>query len=281
MTQWPGRAASGTQWSDRDFCDTDLSNRICCLEDGCTLTNRSRPEDDLYGQVFIDYFQGNLRDKPYLLRDDGYREPFDVKNYFGSPEDFAPVENALLNFAKPESVLDVGCGAGRFSLYFQNLDWDVTAVDNSPLVSEVAKLRGVKRVITEDIDRVELPQERFNTIILLGNNIGIGGTLDGAEKLLRKLSYTCTRSGRLLLTSLNITRTGEKHHLSYQEKRRREGRYIGEIRLRVEYNGKVGCWFPWLLAESDALTPIARKAGWDMIELIDEFLYGMVLEKRG
>jgi SAM-dependent methyltransferase len=243
--------------------------------------NKLLPEDDLYGQVFMDYFQNNLKGETYLIRDDGYRDLFEVKEYFSSPDNFAPVENSLLKFARPDKVLDVGCGAGRFSLYFQDLNWNVTALDNSPLISQIAKTRGVKRVINDDILKTRLPFEYFNTILLLGNNIGIGGTLDGAEKLLQKLFHTCTGGGRLLLTSLNISRTQEKHHLSYHEARRKEGRYIGEVRLRVEYNNRVGHYFPWLLVESEVLVRIAQKTGWNVKELIDEYFYGMVLEKTG
>jgi SAM-dependent methyltransferase len=157
----------------------------------------------------------------------------------------------------------------------------VTAVDNSPLITETARMRGVKKVINDDILRTSLPFEYFNTILLLGNNIGIGGTLDGAERLLQKLFHACAGGGRLLLTSLNISRTQEKHHLSYHEARRKEGRYIGEVRLRMEYDNRVGHWFPWLMVESEELARIAQKTGWNVKELIDEYFYGMVLEKTG
>ena len=242
--------------------------------------NNLFPEDDLYGQVFMDYFQGKLKGEAFLVRDDGSRDLFEVKSYFGSFESFAPVEKELLQSAQPNNILDVGCGAGRFALYFQKLGWNVTAVDNSPLISKIAKLCGVKNIINKDIEKIDLPSEYFNTILLLGNNIGIGGTLDGAKRLLQKLFYASAKSGRVLLTSLNLSRTKEKLHLSYQEKRHKEGKYIGEIRLRAEYDDKIGNWFPWLLVESKELTSIAQETGWNIIKLMDEYFYGMVLEKK-
>jgi 2-polyprenyl-3-methyl-5-hydroxy-6-metoxy-1,4-benzoquinol methylase len=39
-------------------------------------------------------------------------------------------------------VLDVGCGAGRHSLYLQEKGFDVLGTDISPLASESASLGG-------------------------------------------------------------------------------------------------------------------------------------------
>ena len=237
-------------------------------------------ENDLYGRVLFHYFKGETKGKPYLVRDDGYRDLFDVANYFGSFEDFAPIEKKLLDFAKPFRVLDVGCGPGRFSLYFQQKGWEVTAVDNSPLIVEIAKKRGVKNVLLGSIEKADLPHNFFDTILLFGNNIGIAGTIHGLGDFLNRLFPLAAKGGRILLTSLNISRTKEKHHLAYQENNQRAEKYIGEINLRAEYNGKIGTWFPWLLIESKALTLVAESCGWKTVELMDEYLYGMVLEKE-
>jgi SAM-dependent methyltransferase len=237
-------------------------------------------EEDLYGRVCFAYFKAEVKGNPYLVRDDGYRESFEVANYFGSFDSFAPVEKKLLEFAKPYKVLDVGCGPGRFALYFQEKGWDVTAMDNSSYIVNIAKERKVKNVILGSVEDVNLPKTFFDTILLFGNNIGIPGTIQGLENFLNRLFFLSAKGGRILLTSLNISKTKEKHHLAYQQANREQGKYIGEIKLRVEYNGKVGPWFPWLLIESETLTAIAKNCGWKTVELMDEYLYGMVLEKK-
>ncbi|MCJ7509199.1 MAG: class I SAM-dependent methyltransferase, partial [candidate division Zixibacteria bacterium] len=130
-------------------------------------------EKDLYGRVCFDYFKAEVKGNPYLVRDDNFRDSFDVANYFGFFESFAPVEKKLLEFAKSSKVLDVGCGPGRFALYFQEKGWDVTAIDNSPYIVNIAKERGVRKVIFGSIQNVDLSAKSFDTILLLGNNIGI------------------------------------------------------------------------------------------------------------
>jgi 2-polyprenyl-3-methyl-5-hydroxy-6-metoxy-1,4-benzoquinol methylase len=51
-------------------------------------------------------------------------------------------------------VLDIGCGAGRHSLYLQNQGFQVLGIDNSPLAVKVAKLRGLKRVKVMSIEDI-------------------------------------------------------------------------------------------------------------------------------
>jgi len=42
--------------------------------------------------------------------------------------------------------MDVGCGAGRVALELQSRGLDVVGLDESPLASQAAKLRGVHEV---------------------------------------------------------------------------------------------------------------------------------------
>lgn len=171
-------------------------------------------KNDLYGRVFFDYFKGEIKGKAYLVRDDNYQDSFYVANYFGFFESFAPVEKKLLNFAKSSKVLDVGCGPGRFALYFQQKGWDVTAIDNSPYIVNIAKERKVKNVILGSIENVNLPKTFFDTILLFGNTIGIVGTIEEAKNFLNKLFSLTAKRGRILLTGLNINRTKENIILS-------------------------------------------------------------------
>ncbi|HDO42228.1 MAG TPA: methyltransferase domain-containing protein [Candidatus Bathyarchaeota archaeon] len=42
-------------------------------------------------------------------------------------------------------VLDIGCGAGRHSIYLQNKGFNVIGIDISPLAIKVCRLRGLKK----------------------------------------------------------------------------------------------------------------------------------------
>jgi len=104
-----------------------------------------KTEEDAYGQEIWAYYSG--RDSFEIVeRDDGY---FDASNgpkaYFSEYEDWSLSEKKSLEFVKGR-VLDIGCGAGRHSLYLQNKGFDVLGIDNSPLAIKVCKLRGLKKL---------------------------------------------------------------------------------------------------------------------------------------
>ena len=68
--------------------------------------------------------------------------------------------------------------------------------------------------------------------------------------------------GQILLDSLDVRNTSDPQHLAYHEANRRAGRYIGEIRLQLEFRGIKGAFCSWLHVDPDTLADHARRAGW-------------------
>ena len=64
-------------------------------------------------------------------------------------------------------VLDVGCGAGRCSLYLQRKGFDVIGIDNSPLAIKVCKLRGLKKAKLVAIEDAKFGPNSFDTILMM------------------------------------------------------------------------------------------------------------------
>ena len=48
-------------------------------------------------------------------------------------------------------ILDVGCGSGRDSVYFQTLGFDVTGLERNVELAKIASSNGVDKVICQDI----------------------------------------------------------------------------------------------------------------------------------
>jgi 2-polyprenyl-3-methyl-5-hydroxy-6-metoxy-1,4-benzoquinol methylase len=80
--------------------------------------------EDAYGQELWAYFNGKASFE-IVERDDGF---FDVslgpELYFSNYEQWSEMEKKALEFVKGR-VLDIGCGAGRHSLYLQEKGFDV------------------------------------------------------------------------------------------------------------------------------------------------------------
>ena len=215
-------------------------------------------------------------------RDDGYATREDVSWYFTSPREFPSHEKAALKFARGR-VLDIGCGAGRHSLYLQKRGLSVTAMDASPQIVELARARGVKDArIANACGKLPFRDGEFDTVILFGNNLGICGTVPRFRRMLREL-YRITAPGGRILGTTRMPSTTNSIHRGYLSRNIESGRALGQIRMRLVFKGKRGPWFDLLLLAPTDLMQIAAREGWEMAHVfpLEDFEegYAVVLEK--
>lgn len=223
--------------------------------------------EDVFGQALYRYWKGDRKTPHLLRRDDGYGDLTKTGVYFSRK--MLPEEKAVLSLAKGK-ILDVGCGAGRHTLYFQKKGFDITGIDTSPKAIAVCQERGCEKALVMDIFHPKLPAASFDTILLFGHNIGIGGTLAGVEKLLSNLRKLINPEGILLLNSLDPVITDSQVHQAYHQKCRAEGRYVGSIKIRIEYRDQIGNWFYWIHLDRELLREIAGDTHWQMEILSDD-----------
>ena len=233
---------------------------------------------DLFGTALLDY-QNGLKDRPFVMRrDDGFVHEHSVGVWFS--EDLPPHEIELVRHIDGR-VLDVGCGVGRHLLRLQQQDVEATGIDFSPGAISVCKLRGCENAHLADVMALDdkFATRRFDTILLFGHNIGIGGTLEGACALLTTLRSLVSDNGRLLITSMDVATTSNPVHLKYHEQNIAGGRPRGDNKWCMEYGGKTGDWFRWLHPQPTELEELARDSNWSVetISVLPSGLYGAVL----
>lgn len=202
-------------------------------------------------------------------RDDGFisASPW-PQRYFSDYPVWTKREQQAIRMASGR-VLDIGCGAGRFSLYLQSEGLDVIAIDNSPGAIKVCKLRGVKKAFLRPI--IELGKFKpglFNTVIMMGNNFGLFGSFKKAKHLLKILFRITNEHGIIIAETVNPYSTREPAHLRYQRLNRNRGLMPGQLRLRVRYDNIIGHWFDYLLVSKEEMEDILAETGWRIQKII-------------
>ncbi len=155
-------------------------------------------------------------------------------------------------------ILDVGSGAGCHSLYLQKNKFDVTALDTSSFCCDVMSKQKIRNVINSDI--LSFHNEKFDTILLMMNGIGIAGTLSGLNTLLGHLKTLLNKSGQIILDSSDLIYLFEQEDGTFMLDIN-ASRYYGEIDYMLKYKKVTGKPFSWLFADHVILTDIAEQNG--------------------
>ncbi|MFQ6051057.1 MAG: class I SAM-dependent methyltransferase [Candidatus Hydrothermarchaeota archaeon] len=136
---------------------------------------------------------------------DGVAERYDL--WYESPIGSYALElekEMILRFSEPkrgEKILDIGCGTGVFASSFAKLGLDVTCLDISEKMLNVAKTKRIKgiRFILGDVNRLPFEDETFDIVIAVT-------TLEFLEdpgKGIREMRRVLKKDGRIVLGILN------------------------------------------------------------------------------
>jgi len=224
--------------------------------------------EDAYGYEIYDHFSG--KDAVEIIeREDGYVDlSSGPLTYFQTHDDWSNhYKDAMTSVTG--RVLDIGCGAGRFSLYLQGKGHSVLGIDNSPKAVEVCLLRGLKEARGVPITRISASLGKFDTILMLGNNFGLMSNPTRAKWQLQRFRQITHEDALLIAESNDIYQTDDPLHLEYQAYNRQRGRLSGQIRLRVRYKKRKTPWFDYLMVSKDEMEEILDGTGWYIRKYID------------
>ncbi len=220
--------------------------------------------NDPFGQAIADYF--NHGNAPDIKINTNYTEDesIPVSYLFRTEEQMPELEKLAIERCKGK-VLDVGAAAGCHSLILQNKGFLVTALEKSTLAAETIKKRNIEQVITADI--FDYSDDKYDSILLLMNGAGIGGTVNGLRKLLLHLKTLLAEGGRILLDSSDIKYLFEEEDGSVWMDIANEA-YYGEMQYEASYEGLTN-QFDWLFIDAAKLKQLAEEIGF-RFELVAE-----------
>lgn len=245
-----------------------------------------KDNQDAFGHLLFDFFEigsAESRLPGVLERYDGYiSDAGSTAAYFSEYKDWPIIERKALRLARGR-VLDIGCGAGRHSLYLQEKGLEVTGIDNSPLSIEVCRQRGIKNAFVLASSDIDATLGVFDTVLMLGHNFGLFGNFQSARRTLKKLDRITTGNARIIATTNDVYQTEDPDNLRYHEYNRNHGRMSGQIRMKVRYKNYATPWFDYLLVSRDEMENILQGTGWEVTRYIDagDSHYAAIIEKQG
>ena len=207
------------------------------------------------GAAIAEYHHTGKAETLRVFSPDFDEDEIPVELLFRSFDEMPAMEREALLMAEG-SILDVGAGAGCHSLALQAMQKDVTAVDISPLSVTTMKERGVKNVLLQDFFTLT---QKYDTILMLMNGIGIAGTVGNLPAFFRHIYSILAPGGQLILDSSDISYIFEDEDgIVYLP----EGdKYYGELEYQMQYREVKGSSFPWLYIDFETLQAIALENG--------------------
>jgi SAM-dependent methyltransferase len=222
-------------------------------------------ENDPMGAAIWDHYTAAgkhlITVKTDIAEDEELSPEYLFRNFSQMPD----IEQTALKKSKGH-ILDVGAGAGSHALWLQEKGLTVTALDISPYACQTMKERGVLDVRLLDV--MQLNNEQFDTILLLMNGLGIAGTPDGLNLLLKHLKTLLKPGGQILADSADLLYlfTDEEGETWVDLN---SDKYYGQVEYRLCYRDIKGNPFNWLFIDQETLTVIAQENDLQVIDMIE------------
>jgi len=220
------------------------------------------PKNDVFGHAIADY-----HDKPNLASIKVHSPEFEddeipVSYLFRDFSEMPILEQKALQLCKGKT-LDIGCGAGSHSLYLQQQKMNVIAIDTSTKAIETCLKRGINNA--KKADFFKLSQQKYNTLLLLMNGIGIVGKLERIHQFFDQIKLLLKPNGQVLLDSSDLIYLFE----DAEEDVKNSPIYYGEMEYKTSYASYESEAFHWLYIDFDSLALLADLHGFTTEKIMD------------
>lgn len=165
----------------------------------------------------------------------------DLKRYLRKKSQLTELEKQLIKRTYG-NILDVGCATGYY-LPLLMKKGEAMGIDISDNLIGIARKNGLKNCLAGDIFKFK-SKKKFDTITLLENNVGLGGSIANTKKLFNKLKKLLNKDGQVLMIIKNID----------------DCNYF-KIKLRPRWKGIEGDKFEWISFNVNYLKDFMFKLG--------------------
>jgi len=184
-----------------------------------------------------------------MATDVGGPEEVRVDVFFRQPESMGAVEREALERSQGR-VLDLGAGAGAHAVPLHRRGLSVTAAEILPSGRAAMVAAGLDDVRAGGLEALR-PDERFDTVLVLMNGLGLCGTLAGLAPFLAGVAAVLAPEGQILADSTDPRDWDAPE----------DGRYPGEVHMQLRCGSVSGPPFPFLFVDHEEVTTAASAVG--------------------
>lgn len=207
---------------------------------------------DIFGQALKDYYEEKEEKLLWLHNSYGDPEEMPIDIFFRMEEDMSPIELKALKLCKGK-ILDIGAGVGCHSIVLQERGLDVTALEISKDACEIMQDLGIKQIENADILTFK-PIQKFDSLLLLMNGIGLSRTYSALPDFLEILKRLKTSEGVIVFDSSDIS-------YLYNGTEKKSSKQNGEVSYSYQYGNTKDPWFDWVYISPKQMEQFANEAG--------------------
>ena len=234
---------------------------------------------DAFGRALLDHYRGD-RDAPLRQRDGDDALTHPIADFYFN--DFADVPDAAWLESHLEGpLLDVGAGAGRDALYFQER-FETVALEVSESLVTLLRERGVENVVHGDMLALceHVDPDRFRSALIVGTQLGLVKSMAGLRAFLEDLAVVTTADATAVVDAYDPTYEGADEMLGF---RADPAPGLAYRVLHYEYEDRQGETLLFRLFSPDRLEDAAADTEWGVADIRrphDAYYYRALLAKR-
>jgi len=231
-----------------------------------------------FDQAISDFINGKENVQLDVLSDLSEDDVMDVSYYFRKRSELPKIEQKALSLCKG-NVLDVGACVGAHSIPLAADGFQVTALEVSNTAVNYLKSKSIQTVHTSF--QAFQTKEKFDTILLLMNGIGLAGKLTHLPTFLEKCYQLLAPGGHVICDSTDV-------HYFYEDEdgavwHDLNADYFGDFKFKMKYGSLEDDWFDWVYVDQETLKEYAANCGFEVklhLEDKEEHMFLMELKKE-
>lgn len=219
---------------------------------------------DPFGRAIHDH-QQNDQDVALVQRDGSDTIDHPIEELYFEPVDLEDPGSQWLADQCAGPLLDVGAGAGRHVLAFQER-FEAVGIEVSEHLVDTMQDRGVEDARQGSLFELSsvFSPDRFESVILIGTQSNLVGSRAGLRSLLVDLDTITTADGTIVLDSYDPTMSGTDELLGYRSD---ETPGLAFRVLHFEYEDDVGPTLLFRLFSPDVVRNVARDTPWEPVDI--------------